>query len=203
MGKRVNTLLKDMCNSIGYVKKGEMFIKEINSDVYSTIFFNLASYQSKGHVLVAPMVGLHYERVEKMLIKVSNYSWLKRYNNTIYEHIGYLMPSHTFAEWDFFEYDTTSETTVNNCKNAILKYARVYYERFSDLENVIQYILENKSWNPINYGCFARLPILYYLVGRKLDGVDFINKALVNYCEANTLYTDEYIANYIKLPERF
>ena len=39
-----------------------------------------------------------------------------------------------------------------------------------------------------------------YLVEQKQDGVDFINKALMNYSEANTLYTDEYISNYIKLP---
>lgn len=200
MGKQVNALLKDMCSSIGYTKKGEMFIKEINSETYSTIFFNLASYQIKGHVLVAPMVGLHYERVEKLLFDVSHYSWLKRYNNTIYEHIGYLMPSHTFAEWDFFEYGTTPENIINNCKNAIQKYASAYYEQFSNLYDVIRYILENKSWNPINYGSFARLPILYYLVEQKQDGVDFINKALMNYSEANTLYTDEYISNYIKLP---
>ena len=99
MGKQVNALLKEMCSSIGYIKKGELFIKEINSDTYSTVHFNLASYQIKGHVLVAPMIGLHYERVEKLLKYISNYSWLKRYNNTIYEHICYIMPNDAYVEW--------------------------------------------------------------------------------------------------------
>lgn len=200
MGKHVNALLKEMCSSIGYIKKGELFIKEINSDTYSTVHFNLASYQIKGHVLVAPMIGLHYERVEQLLKDIANYSWLKRYNNTIYEHIGYIMPNDACVEWDFLEYETNPENTINSFKNAIQQFARVYYERFPNYESIISYILENRSWNPINYHCYARLPILYYLVGQKQKGIDFINKALMNYCEANMLYTDEYIANYIKLP---
>ena len=37
MGKHVNALLKEMCSSIGYIKKGELFIKEINSDTFCNL----------------------------------------------------------------------------------------------------------------------------------------------------------------------
>lgn len=56
MGKKVNSLLNDICSSLGYTKKGDLFTKPITSDINLTIFFNLAARQIKGHVFVAPFI---------------------------------------------------------------------------------------------------------------------------------------------------
>ena len=90
MGKKVNSLLNDICTSLGYTKKGDLFIRPITSDINLTIFFNLAARQIKGHVFVAPFIGLQYNNVEKLVREVSQSEWIKGYTSTINEHIYHL-----------------------------------------------------------------------------------------------------------------
>lgn len=69
-------------------KKGDLFTKPITSDINLTIFLNLAARQIKGHMLVAPFIGLQYNNVEKLVCEVSQSEWINRYTHTINEHIG-------------------------------------------------------------------------------------------------------------------
>lgn len=204
MGKQVNALLKEICGSLGYVykKKGDIFLKQYSTNVISTIGFMIASYQIKGHRLIAPLIGVIHEDVEKILREVSTNEYIKKYpyTNTIFKHIGYIMPMHDWKEWDFIEPGTTSEAVINDLKESLVRYSDIYCQRFSKLEDVIV-AAEGKYWNAFNYGLFERLPIMYYLIGRKQKGIDFINKSLAKYDGADMLFTEEYISNYMKLPE--
>jgi len=214
MGKKVNSLLNDICTSLGYTKKGDLFIKPITSDISLTIFFNLASRQIKGHVLVSPFIGLQYNSVEKLVREVSQSEWIKGYTNTINEYIGHIMPTHKCTEWDFIEREADNKSIckslgntlkkyldIRNLKKSLVKGSGIYYEQFSDIEKIIEYIENNKKWGSANYELYRRLPILYYLSKRKQMGVDFINQALTNgYCEAEMIYTDIYVENFNKLP---
>ena len=203
MGKQVNAILKEISNDLGFVKKGNFYIKPMYANIDLTIFFSIASYQIKGHRLVAPRIGLRYDEVEKILRKISDAEWLKanRYTNTISEHIGYIMPIHTWKEWDLIEPGTNSEVILNDLKDSLQKYSGIYYKQFSNIGNVIS-MIEDEPWGSANYDIFMRLPVMYYLIGRKQMGIDFINKALTKgFCEADEIFTEEYISNYMKLPE--
>ena len=112
MGKKVNSLLNDICTSLGYTKKGDLFIRPITSDINLTIFFNLAARQIKGHVFVAPFIGLQYNNVEKLVREVSQSEWIKGYTSTINEHIGYIMETHTWKEWDFIEREADDKSQI-------------------------------------------------------------------------------------------
>ncbi|MGM9764371.1 MAG: hypothetical protein ACI3ZQ_10170 [Candidatus Cryptobacteroides sp.] len=203
MGKQVNAILKEICNNLGFVKKGNFYIKPMFANIYLTVCFNIASYQIKGHRLVAPRIGLIYDDVEKILRKISDAEWLKanRYTNTISEHIGYIMPVHTWKEWDLIEPGTNSEAILNDLKDSLQKYSGVYCRQFSNIENVIM-MIEGKRLGSANSELFVRLPILYYLAGHKQKGIEFINRAFKEeYSEADILFTEEYISNYMKLPD--
>ena len=214
MGKKVNSLLNDICTSLGYTKKGDLFIRPITSDINLTIFFNLAARQIKGHVFVAPFIGLQYNNVEKLVREVSQSEWIKGYTSTINEHIGYIMETHTWKEWDFIEREADDKSLLKSLKNtlktyfdikdlkkSLVKYPDIYYKQFSDIEKIIEYIENSKKCGSANYELYRRLPILYYLSNRKQMGIDFINKTLTNgYCEAEMIYTDIYIENFNKLP---
>ncbi len=214
MGKIINRLLSDICTNIGYTKKGDLFIKPVSNDISLTIFFNLASRQIKGHVLVAPFIGLQYHNVERLVRDVSQSEWIPEHTSTIDEHIGYIMPIHTYTEWHFVEQEYNHNSSLQSLKNTIkkyfevrdlkkslVKYSDIYHKLFSDIEKIIEYIENNKQWGSANYELYRRLPILYYLANRKQKGIDFINHALNNgYCEADMIYTNTYIENFNKLP---
>lgn len=205
MGKQVNDILKKICAEIGYVQKrdkyiGNIYMKSVSTNIYSTICFNIASYQIKGHRLIAPIIGVIYSDVESLLRRVSKFD-PRKYSNTIDEHIGYIMPVHDWTEWDLIEPGTNSEVVLNDLKSALLKYSIIYYERFSNIENVIAKA-EDMPWGPAYYSLLVRLPIMYYLAGRKRSGERFINRAFEKgYNEVDKIFTDEYISNYMSLPD--
>ncbi|MGM9764376.1 MAG: hypothetical protein ACI3ZQ_10195 [Candidatus Cryptobacteroides sp.] len=204
MGKQVNTILKEICGSLGYeyYKKGDIFVKPYTTNIISTIGFMIASYRVKGHRFIAPIIGVILEDVEKILRVVSGAEYLKkyRYTNTVSEHIGYIMPMHKWKEWDLIEPGTNSEIILDDLKESLRQYSDVYCRRFSSIEDVIA-VTDMKYWNPCNYALFERLPIMYYIIGRKQKGLDFINKALKEFLDADMLFTEEYISNYMKLPD--
>lgn len=203
MGRQINSILKEICSSLGFVyKKGDIFVKPYTANIISTIGFMIASYQVRGHRLIAPQVGVIFKDVEKILREVSGKEYLKKYlyTNTIHEHIGYIMPVHAWKEWDFIEPGTTPEEILDDLKESLSQYSEAYCRRFSNIEDIIA-VAEGKAWNPSNYNLFERLPIMYYLTGCKQKGIDFINKALDVFLEADMLFTEEYVSNYMKLPE--
>lgn len=203
MGKQVNEILNGICEGLGYIKKREFYIKQISPNIYSTLFFNIASYRIKYHRLVAPNIGIRYDNVEKLLLEISSKERLKKLKipDTLSEHIGYIMPIHTWKEWDFIEPGTNSEVIINDLRNTLQKYSIEYCERFQEIDKVIDEI-KSRTWNPFNYRCYLRLPILYYFSGHKQEGIDFINRAFQEgFSEADILFTDEYISNYMRLPD--
>lgn len=178
-------------------------MKPFADNIYSTIFFNIASYQIKGHRLIAPQVGMLYENVEKLLREVSDAEWLKRlkYTNTLSIHIGYVMPENDWKQWDLLEPGVNPDYVLNDLRDSLQKYSMVYCDRYSKLDDVIE-MIENTQWGSANYQLFERLPIMYYLSGCKHMGEVYINRTRTrNYPDANVLYTDTYIFNYLKLPE--
>ncbi|MDE6872079.1 MAG: hypothetical protein K2J62_08190 [Bacteroidales bacterium] len=203
MSKQVNDSLKEICRSLGYEKKGDFYIKPFSSNIYLTIRFSIASYRIKGHRLVAPMIGVRYEDVEKILQEISPDERLikSRNPNTISEHIGYIMPIDDWKEWDFIEHGNTPEFIINDLREALQKYSIEYCKRFLTIDDIIAKI-ESEAWNPSNYSLFRRLPILYYLTGYKQKGIKFINRVFKEgFSEADLLFTNEYISNYMKLPD--
>lgn len=203
MGKQVNATLKEMCTSLGFVyrRRENMYIKQYSANVISTVSFMIASYQTKGHRLIAPLLGVIYEDVEKLVREIAPSRFKEvGYENTISEHIGYVMPIHDWKEWDFVEPGTNSDILINDLKNSIKEYTDTFSKRYSNIQDAIA-LADRKSWNPCNYSLFKRLPIMYYILGYKQMGIDFINKTLSkDYCEADRLFTEEYISNYMNLP---
>lgn len=200
MGKNVNNILKGICTDLGYVKKNDAFLKPITYNVWSTIRFSTSTRHTKGHCFVAPFIGLHFCSVEKILCEI-----LKKKpecQSTIFDHIGYLMPDSWWKTWEFLENEPNSPKLIDDLKEAIQKYSMVYYERFPDIESLISYIAdEGLSRCNYQYPFLERIPVLYYLANNKQFGRYFIDRALKKNSNISFIFTDEYISNYMKLPD--
>lgn len=199
MGKRVDSILRNTCERLGYTKKGYLYIKPISPGISSTICFNIVSRQNIGHCLIGPRIGLIFEDVEKLLRDVTQAEWLKCRTNTISEHIGYLMPQNHWTEWDFVEHESTPECVIEDFSNALSLYSNAFFNEYPSKEKLISYI-EGLSWGSAYFDLFLRLPILFYCVGRKQDGLDYMTNALSKHDDSRTLFTDMYFSNYSKLP---
>lgn len=58
MGTNINQVLKELCQDLGYKKKGYLFYKQLTSEVSSTVGFNISSGQTITHRSVAPQIGV-------------------------------------------------------------------------------------------------------------------------------------------------
>lgn len=197
MGTNINQVLKELCQDLGYKKKGYLFYKQLTSEVSSTVGFNISSGQTITHRSVAPQIGVRYETVERLLIEVVDEDWCKGFSSTISSPIGYLMPENKWIEWDFDKYCENVIHFVENLSSAVQKYAVSYYEKFATLDMIISF-LEGLKFGSAKYDLFIRLPIMYYLTGDKSKGMGFINNIRMNYPE-DYLFTEKYISNFEKL----
>ena len=197
METNINQVLKELCQDLGYKKKGYLFYKQLTSEVSSTVGFNISSGQTITHRSVAPQIGVRYETVEKLLAEIADEDWCKVFSSTISSHIGYLMPENKWIEWDFDKSCENVIPFVENLSAAIQKYAVTYYEEFASLDKIISFS-EGLKFGSANYDLFIRLPIMHYLTGDKSKGMEFINNVIMNYPE-DYLFTEKYISNFEKL----
>lgn len=83
MGTNINQVLKELCQDLGYKKKGYLFYKQLTSEVSSTVGFNISSGQTITHRSVAPQIGVRYETVEnywpKLQMRIGVKCFLRRY----------------------------------------------------------------------------------------------------------------------------
>lgn len=194
----IKSIVKEICNNLGYKTRYSSYAKLISSDVYSTLFFNVAHYGVKGHSFVAPRIGVLHLKVEKLLYDVSRMEWYRKPDfPTISEHIGYILPYNKWVEWDFTEGARDTAAKASDMQNKIQQCALSYSAQYSDLGDIIAYA-ERLSYGSAHQEMIIRLPIMYYLVGRKDLGLKYIERICTNHPD-NLLFTLTYRTNYNNL----
>ena len=95
----IDNLLKTHLLNFGFKRKGHYFIKNINSNITSTISFGKSVYAVKGHTLINPFVGVGYKDVNMLYAEMCNVKYCDC--PTIWQGLGYLMPENKYKEWYF------------------------------------------------------------------------------------------------------
>ena len=195
----IKSIVKEICNNLGYKTRYSNYAKLISSDVYSTLFFDIAHFGVKGHSFVAPRIGVLHLKVEKLLYDVSRMEWYRKPDvPTISEHIGYILPCNKWTEWDFAEGACDTAAKAFDMQDKIQRCALSYSAQYSDLGNIIAYAEELPYGSAFNHKLIIRLPIMYYLAGRKDLGLKYIERICTNHPD-NLLFTLTYRTNYNNL----
>mgnify|MGYP003301298191 CR=1 FL=1 len=198
MPSSINKLTKTICENLDYHIRYGCYVHSISQDIYSTISFNIAHYGVIGHSYIAPRIGILHDRVETLLYKVSKMECYRRPNfPTISEHVGYILPYDRWMEWDFIEGGNCFLSKAADMQNTIQQSAAIFNSKYSDLNDIITYV-EGLSFGSSNQELLIRLPIMYYLVGKKDKGLLYIHSICEKYSQ-NVLFNPVFMDNYNSL----
>jgi len=192
-------LIGGICKNLGYRNRYGCYVKPISQDIHATISFNVAHYGVKGHSFIAPRIGVLHDRVEELLYKVSNMECYKRPDfPTISEHIGYVLSSKGWIEWDFNEEGNDLAIKAMDMQDKIQQSAAIFSSKYSNLNDIITYI-EGLPYGSSYQELLIRLPIMYYLVGEKDKGLLFITSICKGHPE-NIIFSTTFRTNFSSLP---
>jgi hypothetical protein len=178
--KEVEKNLTEICKVLGFKKKKYNFYKPLNTEVFATIGFGIAIHSKKGHVYVNVTIGVFYKNVEELKAKLTGYNNnLDFMQPTIGIQIGYLMKENSFKEWDFTE-NKDNSIVYNDLFKNIQNYGFEYHEKMKNIDNLLESI-EKRVPGVLNHAREKYLPIIYYLKGNKIKGIEFIDKTINMY----------------------
>ncbi|MCM1501410.1 MAG: hypothetical protein NC115_01930 [Bacteroidales bacterium] len=207
MKQEIDIALKVKLEYQGYKKRNGSYFKYLSDGVSSYVFITYSSFSYHDYVCIHPYVGVRYDAVEQILNKLGQ-NEKKYFLPTLSCPIGYLMPENTWIEWlydrrvtynhvnrvglpdrNFGQYDACADDI---CK-AIEEYGTLYFEQYSKIENLIS-VIEDMGIGSGYAVSIIRLPILYYIVGRKDLGLKYISK--VRKIDSENYFSDDYVEKY-------
>ena len=187
MGKRdVDNLLKSNFLDLGFKKKGDYFVKEIDKNIFSSIHYGVG-YRIEGHTIVYPNIGIGYLNINKMyanlcdikfrhcpiLVKGVYEGWLPENNNKAWED---------YKRWIFIDDSTgylSNNEVLSEMMSSVFKHGEPFWKEMSDFDNLFNAVYDKKL--PIEeYTTECLLPILYYLKGEKENGTKYIEEVIKN-----------------------
>lgn len=202
--KKFEAEAKEYFAKYGYKRKrtsygGYIYVKDEQRNEKLVIFLSVSAYQIPKHLFVAPIVGIRYDNVEQMIKELR-----PTMNNecaTMSEPLGYLLPEHTWTEYDYSE-ETNPDEFWNRMLQTIETYGKPYADKYSDMDTLISYI-ENLGVGSAHQFIIPRLPVLYYLRGYDINrGLTYIKQVLrAAPSYKDFVFTDYYMEQYKKLYE--
>lgn len=188
--KSIDLKLREICEQLGFKKKGYWFYKPLREDVQATIGFMKAHYHMAGHTFIGVTVGVTFQQINRMFTELMELD--KQSNdNVVQTHICYLMPDRK-SEWEIIE-GMDNTLAFDNLKTSIERYALPFQERMSDIDCAFEYLLDDQVTSTMY------LPIFYYLRGNKATGMKIIEKA-VKRQQGRDPHFLKYAENYRNLP---
>ena len=199
--KKFEAEAKEYFAKYGYKRKrtssgGYLYVKEYSENEAMVIFLSISSYKIPKHLFVTPQIGVRYENVEKIikeLVPLMNNEF-----QTESESLGYLMPVHSWIEYDYSE-STDPEAYFAEMLEAIKLYGEPYVAKLSDIDNLISHV-EGLGIGSARQWIISKLPILYYLRGYAMErGMSYIERVLKKAPKfGDMIFTDNYIEQYKK-----
>lgn len=175
--KEINEQVKKHLSQYGFQTKKYSIQVRIKDNVVQTIGLGFAH----GGRCVTILIGVLYQDINAILLKLGGYDSMKTYNGMVGTNIGYLMPGNFYKEWIFRKEDTLDmiESIVKDMMNAIIQYGFPYLDELSDKSFLLDKLLDLNSED--KYMCPNRdklIPVLYHLRGEDALAMDYIKKAI-------------------------
>lgn len=167
-----NNELSSKIKSLGFKKKRDLsFFRKIGATIHELGFTHSTHHES--HIRYYTItVSIEHQKVVEIVNALGVIIGGMGIN------IGYLSPEHNFIEWRISETSLEEEVSkvVSDMYCHIINYAVPYFNRYSDIKNVIADTENNILTNHLDIP--HRLPILYYLNNEKEFAVSYMQREL-------------------------
>lgn len=158
--------------SIGFIRKGgNTYVKKRGTVKYELPFTH--STHNEPHVRYYTItLSIEYQNVQEIIdnldVVIGGFGI----------NLGYLLPEYSFKEWKIAETSSDEYISfiVSDMYDNIANFAIPYFERYSEIKNVIEDIEGGVLNNQIDSSHY--LPILYLLTGEKDLVIPYLQKEL-------------------------
>ena len=160
MNRYVEKKLKERMIKLGFKKKGEVFFKPINDNLYATVSFGSHSHMIVGHFHVDPHIGICNLRVNQLSLSLKGIEMTPLFptTSTNLEMILKCDSRYVFVK------DDDNVEMMDVLISDIQKGGEMFWTKMSDLDNLFEYCKMH----------FQLAPVLYYLRGEKEKGLQFM-----------------------------
>ena len=170
----IETQIIKHCQEEGFSRIGRSrwFYRDgATEEFQDLLFFCFSTYSASRSVGVFPAIRhLGIEKLYKQITgdKLSAPLWVLNTN------IGYLTPQSTYKEWDFYD-NSNIKAECHEMFGIIRRFAYPFYDQVEDVEYLLRLYESNGNLVRLDQQ-FIILPLLYLLVGKKEEGILFLEE---------------------------
>ena len=177
------------------------------------VSFGTTSYLYPGHLKVSPGLSICFDNVSKLLYQLEERQRYHKYYllPTVWTQLYEYLPGNRFFEYDLDQSNPDAiPATCRQIMSDIQNYGSVFFNEYKDWSNVVssfeqRTILTNSVRD-------TTLPIMYYLMGNKQKGLNYIKSRLeepltspdsvrIKRKAYSDVDSDIFLKNYYALPE--
>lgn len=174
--KDIDKELSIRCKELMFKKKKYNYYKPLTNNIMATLGFGCTSFGKNGHSHINITIGVFYNEVDEIYLKLTGYSGYNCMQPTIGCQLGYLMPINDFYEWEIIDGADNSKKFSDIFDN-IVKYGFPYQTKMTDFDNLFNSYY-NRDRGVLNVSREKIIPILYYIKGEKEKGIEFIKETI-------------------------
>lgn len=187
--------------------------KRIRDNVALEILLGISSYSKPGHLLISPSLSVCFDSVSRLLYRLKELHRYHKYclSPTIITQLYEYLPGDRFFEYDLNQSDLEAiPLTCQQIVDDIHQYGSVFFDKYQDWNNVVYSFENEKGHTALERDTI--LPIMYYLMGNKQKGLDYIKRRLEDPLTSpdsvrikrkaySEIDCDVFLKNYYELPE--
>lgn len=211
--KEIDQLIKGKGFNIEMISSVRQYFKRVSDNIGLSIGFGFTSYMYPGHIGVSSSLGICFDNISRLNYQLNELHRYTKYclHPTISHELYMLLPGAEFFEYDLDQSNLEAiPLTCRQIMNDIHQYGSVFFDRYQDWDNVVYSFEKEKGYT--DYERDTILPIMYYLMGNKQKGLDYIKRRLEEPLTSpdsvrikRKAYTyingDVFLKNYYALPE--
>jgi hypothetical protein len=174
--KSVLARVEEGLTSLSFCKQRVGFSKEFGKDASGYVGLPVSTHLPHNRIGIAPVVGVVYSPLEKLLNKLSNSSSFVN-DVTLTTEIGYLTPEARFLQWVFDPALTDIvDSEIAKIVRSIEQYGLPFMQKHTSLESIITELAATRY--TVNDLRRYRLPVAYLLAGKRDEALKLVGQEL-------------------------
>lgn len=211
--KEIDRLMKSDGFDTKTIASVRQYYKKVSDNMGYAVSFGIASYLCPGHLKVGPGLSICFDNVSKLLYQLEERQRYHKYYllPTVWTQLYEYLPGNRFFEYDLDQSNPNAiPATCRQIKSDIHNYGSIFFNEYKEWSNVVS----SFEQGIILYDSVrdTTLPVMYYLMGNKQKGLDYIKSRLeepltspdsvrMNRKAYSDINSDIFLKNYYALPE--
>lgn len=170
-------------------KNNNVFMSELADGIYGWVSLNTITQKTNNVLAINPLIGNRNEKIEKIVIELTDNKLDKGITPTIMVNIGYLKPVKDYRTYNIKKTNDIP-IVMKKLVNDIVKYGIKFINDNISLEKL------SKTMSSSGYGwpqlIMYRLPICYFLLGNKHLSEKAINDELKKLSNRDDIAAQDY-----------